>query len=225
MMENGEADFSRDDTRRAVGQAILLNEYLLRRAWGTLFLALALSMFVSNFGVAILGVANSFGVAGSIAATIATSGCGLIVVVWTFKRVGYAAEITHSEDDPAWSRLLGYRFLVPLWGVSNVVSILTIALARAQLPLVFFLIHLGLAVYLYYAASLSFSKGIPGEASVAIGSLALSSIGSIALLSIDTSPGPYAVVWGATIVAWVASGIFARTRPIPESDEEHDGLE
>jgi len=63
------------------------------------------------------------------------------------------------------------------------------------------LIHLGLAVYLYYALSLSFSKRIPGEAVIAIASLSLGSIASIALLSITTSPGPYVLLAGGTILA------------------------
>ena len=225
MMEYGGADVSSEDTRRAVKQAILLNEYLLRRAWGVLFIVLALSMFLSIFGVAILEVARSFGLLGSIAFAVTANGCGLIVILWTFKRVRYAVEITRPERDPAWSRFLGYRLLVPLWVVTNVVSISTVVLAGALLPLVFFLIHLGLAAYLYYALRLSFSKKIPGEGIVAIGSLSLSSIASLALLSIVTGPGPYALLWGATIAAWILSGVFARTRSIPEFEEERSGFE
>lgn len=101
----------------------------------------------------------------------------------------------------------------------------TVVLARVRLPLIDLLIHLGLAFYLYYALRLSFSKKVPAEAFVAIASLSLSSMASIALLSITTSPGPYALLWGATIVAWIFSGIYARTRPIPEFEEERTGLE
>jgi len=66
-MDNGGADVTRDEVRRAVERAILLNEYLLRRAWGILYLALSLSMFLSIFGVPIidsLGVLKSLGVPG-----------------------------------------------------------------------------------------------------------------------------------------------------------------
>ena len=224
MMESREADASHDDVERAVKRAILLNEHLLRRAWGVLFIVLGLSMFISIFGVAILEVARSFGVLGSIAAVMTATGCGLIVILWTFKRVRYAVEITRPESDQAWSRLLGYRLLVPLWIVVNVAAISTVIFASALLPLVYFLIHLGVAAYVYYALRLSFSKRIPIEAVIAIGSLSLSSVASLALLSIVTSPGLYALLWGATIAAWIFSGVFARTRPVPEF-EEPTGLE
>jgi len=227
-MDKGGADVTRDEMRRAVKQAILLNEYLLRRAWGILFLALSLSMFLSIFGVPIidsLGVLKSFGVPGSIAMDMTASGCGIIAILWAFKRVRNTAEITHPEGDRAWSSLLGYRFVVPLWIAINAVAISTIILARGLVPLVVLLIHLGLAFYLYYALRLSFSKKIPAEAVIAIVSLSLSSIASIALLSIVTSPGPYVPLWGATIVAWIFSGVYARTRPIPEFEEERTGLE
>jgi hypothetical protein len=87
------------------------------------------------------------------------------------------------------------------------------------------LIHLGVAVYLYYALSLSFPKKIPAEAVIAVGSLSLSSIASIALLSIVTGTGPFVLLWGATILAWILSGVYARTRPVPEFEEGLTGLE
>ena len=225
MMDDAKADFSRDDTRRAVKQAILLNEYLLRRAWGVLFVVIALSMFFSIFGVAILAAARLFGVAGLVATTLAATGSGLIVILWTFRRVAYTAEITHSKDVPAWSRFLGYRLLVPLWVVANAVAVSTLVLARPEVPSVFFLMHLGIAVYAYYALRLSFSKRIPGEAIIAVGSLALTSVVSIPLLEVARGTGIDVLLWAATIAIWIFSGVFARTRPIPEFAEERTGLE
>jgi len=225
MMDNGAIDVDPAEVRRAVKRAILLNEYLLRRAWGILYLALSLSMFVSSFGTAIIDSLGPIGVASTLPIDVTASGSGLIAILWAFKRVRNSADITHPEGDRAWSRLLGYRFLVPLWIAIEAVAILTIAFASSRVPLVLFLIRLGLAVYLYYGLRLSFSKRIPGEAVIAIGSLSLSSIASVALLSITTSPGPYVLLAGATVIAWLSSGIYARTRPIPEFEEERTGLE
>ena len=222
------ADVPRDEMRGAVKRAILLNEHLLRRAWGILYLALSLSMFLSIFGVPIidsLGVLKSFGILGTLAVDMTASGCGVTAILWAFKRVRNTAEITHPEGERAWARLLGYRFLVPVWISINAVAILTLILASGRTPLVVLLIHLGLAFYLYYALKLSFSKKIPVEALIAVVSLSLSSIASIALLSIITSPGPYVFLWGATIAAWILSGIYARTRSVPEFEEERTGLE
>jgi hypothetical protein len=226
MMDKGGADATRDEMVLAVKRAILLNEYLLRRAWGVLYIVLALSMFLSIFGVPIidsLGVLKSF--SSSIAVDMTASGCGIVVILWAFKRVRDAAEITHPEGNRTWSRLLGYQFVIPIWITINGIVIMTIAVARGRLPLVVLLIHLGLAVYLYYALRLSFTTKIPGEGIIAMASLSVSSIASISLLSITTSPGPYALLWGATIVSWIFSGVYARTRPIPEFEEERTGLE
>jgi hypothetical protein len=225
MMDDAKADVSRDDVRRAVTQGILLNEYLLRRAWGVLYLALSLSMFLSIFGTPIVGSLEPIGLADSIAVDVTAGGCAIAAVLWAFKRVRNTAEITHPGGDRAWSRLLGYRCVVPVWIALNAMVISTIVLARAQVPLVDLLIHLGVAAYLLYALRLSFPKKTPAEAVIAIGSLTLSSIASLALLSIVTSHGPYVLLWGATIAAWMLSGVYARTRPIPEFEEELTGLE
>lgn len=224
MMDDTKVDISLG-TKRAVNQAILLNEYLLRRAWGVLYFAISLSMFLSIFGTPIINSLEPIGFASLIAVDMTASGCGVTAILWAFKRVRNTAEITRPEDDRAWSRLLGYRYVMPMWIAINALVILTIVLAIARLPLVVLLTHLGVAVYLYYALRLSFSKKIPGEAIIAIGSLSLSSIASVALLSVVTSPGPYALLWGATIAAWVFSGVFALTRPIPELLEERTGFE
>jgi hypothetical protein len=226
MMDDGEA--SRDEMRRAVKQAIVLNEYLLRRAWGVLFLALSLSMFLSIFGLPIidsLGALKLLGVSGSLVIDLTASGCGIIAILWAFKRVRNTAEITQPEGDRAWSRLLGYRFVLPLWVSINAIVISTLILARIYVPLVVLLIHLGLAFYLYYALRLSFSRKIPAEAVIAIASLSLSSISSIALLSVTTSSAPFALLWAATIVVWIFAGVYARTRHVPEFEEELTGLE
>ena len=225
MMDNGGADVTSDEVRGAVRKAILLNEYLLRRAWGVLYLALSVSMFLSIFGGPIIDSLVSIGFASMIAMDMTASGCGIIAILWAFKRVRNSADITHPEGDRTWSTLLGYRFVVPLWIAINGLVILTIVLARVQVPLVDLLIHLGVAVYLYYALRLSFSKKIPGEAVIAIGSLSLSSVASLALLSLTTIPGPHALLWLSTIVAWIFSAVYARTRPIPEFEEEPTGLE
>jgi len=225
MMDDAKEAISRDDTKRAVRQAIFLNEYLLRRAWGILFLSLALSIFISSFGSPIIDSLGSIGVASTLPIDMAASGCAIIAILWAFERVRNGADITHLEGDRAWSRLLGYRFVVPLWIATNAVVILTIALDVSRVPLVLFLIRLGLAAYLYYALRISFSKKIPGEALIAIGSLSLSSVASIALLSVVTSPGPIAILWGGTVAAWLFSGVFARSRAIPEFVEERTGLE
>jgi hypothetical protein len=225
MMDDGGADVAPDQMRRAVKHAILLNEHLLRRAWGVLYLVLSFSMFLSTFGTPIIDSLESVGVASTLPIDIIASGSGVIAILWAFKRVRNTADITQPEGDRAWSRLLGYRFVVPLWIVIEAVAILTVAFASSRVPLVLFLIHLGLAVYLYYALRLSFSKRIPGEAAIAIASLSLSSVASIVLLSITASPGPYVLLAGATIIAWLSSGIYARTRSIPEFEEERTGLE
>ena len=190
-----------------------------------MFLSLALSVFISSFGTPIVDSLGSIGVASTLPINMTASGCGIIAILWAFKRVRNSAEITQPEGDRTWSRLLGYRFLVTLWIATNAVVILTIAFAYSLLPMVVFLIRLGLAVLLYYGLRLSFTTRIPADATIAIGSLSLSSITSNALLSIFASPGPYPLLWGATNVVWIISGNLALTRSIPESVEARTGLE
>ena len=227
-MDDGVAYAPREEISQGVKRALLLNEHLLRRAWGVCYVALALSMFFSIFGVPIIGslaIARPLGLLGTITMALAASGCALVAILWAFRPVRNAAMILQPEDNRAWSRLLGYSFLVPLWLGVNGIVVSTLILARAQVPLVDFLVHFGLALYVYYALGLSFAKRIPPEASIAIATLTLSSVSSIALLTVSVTPGIYALLWGATIIVWISSGLYARTRPLPEFEEERTGLE
>jgi DNA-binding MarR family transcriptional regulator len=124
------------------------------------------------------------------------SGLGVAAILWAFRRVRNTAEITQIEGGRTWAMLLGYSYIVPAWIALNALVILAIVLARAKVPLVVSLIQLGVAVYLYYALRLSFSRKIPGEAAVTIGSLVVGSVATIALLSITTRPGVYVLIWG-----------------------------
>ena len=105
MMENNGT--SHDEMRLAVKRAILLNEHLLRRAWGVLYLAFALSMFLSIFAFPILNSVERLGVIGGMAMSMTASGCAIIAILWAFKRVRNSAEITRPEDDRAWSGFFG----------------------------------------------------------------------------------------------------------------------
>ena len=121
-MDNAGVSVSPDEIKRALRQAFALNEYLLRQAWGSLYIVLALSMFLSIFGLSIVEALGAVNLSGVLVVDVTASGSGLIVILWAFKRVRNTAEITHP-DDQAWARLLGYRFLVPIWLASNAGSI------------------------------------------------------------------------------------------------------
>jgi hypothetical protein len=100
MMDDAKAVIPRDETKRAVKQAILLNEYLLHRAWGILFFALSLSVFISTFGTPIVDSLGSFGVASTLPIDMAASGCGIIAILWAFNRVRNSAEIRQAAQWP-----------------------------------------------------------------------------------------------------------------------------
>jgi hypothetical protein len=88
-------------------------------------------------------------------------------------------------------------------------------LIRQRASLVLLLIYLGLEVYLYYALKLSFPEKIPFEGIIATAFFGASTLLSIALMPFVNNAAVYALLWLATIVAWVFAAEYARTRPIP----------
>ena len=181
---------------------------------GVLYAALSLAMFVTIFvtpsepTIAIRFVVN-----------IAASGTALIAILWEFKRARNTAEIRNAIVDRRWSKPLGYRVLLPLWVAIYAILILTVIFLRPQAVSVILVIYAALAVSVYYALRLSFPLRLPPEGIVALSSLAVAAMGSIAFLPFVRDSAPYAILWGATIAALALAAVYARTRPPPAPTE------
>lgn len=209
-----EAAVSPREIKKIAERALVLQSYLLRRAWAVLYAALSLAMFVTIFvtpsepTIAIRFVVN-----------IAASGTALIAILWEFKRARNTAEIRNAIVDRRWSKPLGYRVLLPLWVAIYAILILTVIFLRPQAVSVILVIYAALAVSVYYALRLSFPLRLPPEGIVALSSLAVAAMGSIAFLPFVRDSAPYAILWGATIALWLLAAAYARTRPPPAPTE------
>ena len=207
------------EIREVAQRALVLQRYLLRRAWGVLFATWSVALFLTNFGApfeALLGLS----VVERIAVSTLASGAALTITLRAFKRVRDTVEIRRLVNDGKWRRVLGYRVLVPAWVAVYVILFLSIFLFGVQGdPFVLALfVHLAYAAFwafYYYALELSFEGKIPAE-----GKAALSLFGVATAVSIlnDLSlriTGVYVLLWGATIIVWVASAFYARRQPVP----------
>jgi hypothetical protein len=204
-------------------RALVLQSYLLRRSWGVLYLALSASMFVSIFLVPALfgplGLSSESPLILKLGTSMTASGAAVIAILWTFKRTRDSAEIRNTLNEGRWSRPLGYRVVVPLWVAIYTALILILVFFEPLAAAADLFVHAALAVYLYYALRLSFPLKLPTESIVALAFLVVATIASIALLPFVRDTAPYGILWGSTIVVWLAAARYARTRPVPGAME------
>jgi hypothetical protein len=207
------------EIREVAERALVLQRYLLRRAWGVLYATWSVALFLTNFGApfeALLGLP----VVERIAVSTLASGAALTITLRAFGRVRDTAEIRGLVTDGKWRRVLGYRVLATLWVAVYAVLFFLIVLFRVQEdPFVLVLYVHGVYAlfwaFMYYALGLSYGRKMPVEGIAVLTSFGVATAGSILNdLSLRTS-GVYALLWGATIVVWVVSAFYARRQPVP----------
>jgi hypothetical protein len=202
------------EIRSIAEKALALQSYVLRRSWGALYAVWASSMLVTIF---VSPVEADLGL--RIAINVVVSGSALAAVLWTFRRARDTAEVRYAIFDNAWSKPLGYRFLVPIWIAIYAVDILTVIFFRPGVVYVQLSVYALLVAYCYYALRLSFPDGFPAEGIIALSSLAFAALASIALLPFVSGTEPYGVLWATTIGLWLVAAAYARTRRPPRIPE------
>jgi hypothetical protein len=207
------------EIREVAQWALVLQRYLLRRAWGVLYATWSVALFLTNFGgpfEVLLGLSELE----RIAVSTLASGAALIITLRAFRRVRGTAEIRGLVIEGRWREVLSYRVLATLWvAVYAVLFFLILPFGVQGDPFVLVLyVHGVYAVFwafMYYALGLSYGRKMPPEGIAVLSSFGVATAGSILNdLSLRTS-GVYALLWGVTIVVWVVSAIYARRQPVP----------
>ena len=142
------------------------------------------------------------------------SGIALTITLRTFKRVRTTAQIRSLVFEGKWKRVLGYRVLVPAWVAAYAILILLIFVFGIQAGLVVPVVYVAFWAYLYYALRLSFPKS-PIEGIAAFTSFGIATAGTILMELSSLIAGVYGLLWGVTLVVWVVSALYARTRTPP----------
>jgi hypothetical protein len=221
-----EAPTSPADIKRVAEEALRIQRHLLRRAWGVLYATYSVSIFVAVFSSALayaIGLADEYTLAAHVAVAMMASGAALTVTLHAFGRVRDTVEVRSLVFDAGWASVLRYRVLVPVWIAIYAVVIVSMVLLNDHVGLLVLVIYAGFWGLLYYALGLSFPEGPPFEGVAALSSFGVAIAGSvILLLSVGVSAEVvriYGLLWGATVIIWAASALYARTRKPSEAPE------
>ena len=207
-------------------KAFQLQRHLLRRAWGVLYATYCVAVFLTVFSSVVayvLGLAADYTLAAHVAVDTLASGGALVVTLHAFGRIQDTAQIRALVFDGGWSKVLRYRVLVPVWVAVYLVVLLAMPLFIDKVAFLILVIYTGFWGFLYYAQTLSFPGRLPREGIAALASFGTAIAGSVILvLSVSLSRevlDVYGLLWGAMVVVWAVSAVYARTRKLPASPE------
>lgn len=200
-------------------KALRLQRHLLRRAWGALYAAYSVSMFLAVFGglfIALPGLPVEELVAEHLAVSMLASALALTVTLWAFKRVRDTAEIRNFVVGGRWTRVIEYRVLMPAWVAVYAIVLSSFFVFGSQAGAgVVLAVYAAFWGFLLYAQRLSFPGNLPAESIATLSSFGIAVAGTIVntlsvnVLALD------GLLWGAMVVVWVASAFYARTRGLP----------
>ena len=200
-------------------EALQLQRHLLRRAWGVLYATYSVAFFLTLFSSVVaysLGLSAEYTPAEHVALDMLASGTALAVTLRAFGRVRDTAKIHSLVLGGELARVLRYRVLVPTWVAVYAVVTTSMFLFSDRAGLFVLVIYAGFWGFLYYALRLSFPRRLPSEATAALALFGIAIAGSVVLLLSVSKPlevaSIYGLLWGATVVGWAASALYARTR-------------
>ena len=222
----GEIAGSPFEIREIAEEALELQRHLLRRAWGVLYATYSVAFFLTLFSSMLayaLGLAAEYTSAAHVAVDMLASGAALMLTLRAFGRIRDTAKIRSLVLGGGLAKVLRYRVLVPTWVAVYAVVIPLMFLFGDRVGLLLLVIYAGFWGFLYYALRLSFPRSLPREATAALALFGIAIAGSVVLLLSISKQGEvaniYGLLWGATVVGWAFSALYARTRKFSAASE------
>jgi hypothetical protein len=213
-------DISQEQIKQVAERALVIERYILKRAWGLSFALSAaetgLVTFLPLFFV-IFRLSSDVGFFVIIGINAAISLAELIVVSWIFKKAYNAMMVRREIADSIWTKLLRLPWSIIIWGVYIAVDLTAFFfLFHRALDIIFGL--LVTAIFpLYFALKVSFPERLPHETKYVLATFAICSSSSliISLLGIART-FPYLVIWGIMFVMflWASISIYRQKPPI-----------
>ena len=211
------------EIREITDRALLIQRFLLRRAWGVLYAALSISMFVTVFWVPIAALLrlSEFAIVPLVIVHMLPSGAAVFVILLAFRRIRDTAEIHNIVTGSKWNKVLGYKYIVSIWVAIYAIVIASIIFTGAVSSLLLLSIYVAVWGYFYYALRLSFPNRLPSEGIAALSSLGIAAVGSIVvLLFFPEIRSIIGILWGANILVWVTAAVYARALRPRDAVEE-----
>ena len=208
--------------RRIADQALNLQEYILRRAWGLAYginaAIIAVVLFLPLV-VRAAGFSEAYGLLPRILVNTAVSLVGDVVEIWVFKRILDTSRVTRAVKGSLWAKTMRPGAVLAIFGIYIAVLLGALVFLRPEFLVLLFALEAGLLPVFYLGLRVSFPSRLPVEGVVALGGFALATLGSLAISLLKPSPGGYGLLWTVALVGFLLAFVRARSAPRPVPPE------
>ncbi len=215
---------SREQVKHIAERALVIERYILRRAWGSGYAVAAADIAIITFlSVALqaAGFTSNYGLAVRLAVNTAVSLTALAVMSRIFKKAYDAMQVRRVITDSIWTKLLRPFWTAVFFLVYYVPIIVAILFLRPEASLVLFGVLATTTLSLFFVLKVSFPERLPKESKAVLAAYAVSTLGSlIFFLSNARYLVVYLGLWAFAVAVFAWASVYARRQKAPDLPED-----
>ena len=216
-------DVSPEQIKRVAEKALVIEQYILERAWGLCYAAVAAEIVLITFLPSIilfLGVSAGYFLIFAIVVNTAVSIVGAAMIAWIFKKAYNSMLVRREIVDSKWTKLLKPSWIALVWTTYYLPILTAIFLLRHEF-LVFRFGLLATTVFpLIFALKGSFPERLPRESIAVVSALTIYTLGGFVVSLLKANAGFYLILWVIFLVVLILAFAHARRRKPPNSMED-----
>jgi hypothetical protein len=216
-------DVSPEQIKRVAEKALVLERYILQRAWGLCYAAVAAEIVLIPFLpliILLLGVSAGDFLVVALVVNTAVSIVGAAMVAWIFKKAYNSMLVRREIADSIWTKLLRPSVIALVWTTYYLLILAAIFLLGHEF-LVFRFGLLATTVFpLFFALKGSFPERLPHESIAVLSALTVYTLGGFVVALLKANVGFYLVFWVIFLAVLILASAYARRRKPPAALED-----
>jgi hypothetical protein len=215
-------DISPEQIKQVAERALVIERYILERAWGLCYAAVAAEIVLIPFLpliVLFLGLSAGYFLVVAIVINTAVSIVGAAMIAWIFKKAYNSMLVRREIVDSIWTKLLRPSWIALVWTAYYLPILAAIFLLRHDF-LIFRFGLLATTVFpLFFALKGSFPERLPRESIAVLLALTIYTLGGFVVSLLKANAGFYLILWVIFLVVLILASAHARRRKPPNSLE------
>ncbi len=216
-------DVSPEQIKQVAEKALVIERYILERAWGLCYAAVASEIVLISFLPLIvlsLGLSTGYFLVVAIVVNTAISIVGATMIAWIFKKSYNSMVVRRIIVDSIWTKLLRPSWIALVWTVYYMPILAAIFLLRHEFLVFRFGLLATTVIPLIFALKGSFPERLPRESIAVVSALAIYTLGGFVVSLLKANTGFYLFLWVIFLVVLILAFAVARKRKPPNFTED-----
>jgi hypothetical protein len=209
-------DVSPGQIKRVAQRALVIERYILRRAWGLCYAVIGVEITLNLFLLPIFhafGIASDNPLAFGVGINSVVSVVGLALVAWILKKAYSVMLIRREIAESIWIRVYTRPAILALVWIAYYVPIIAgIFFLRPHALAIDFGLLVTSSFPFYFVLKFSFPEQLPRESVAVLATFFVCALGSFATAILNARPVFYYVFWVAMIAVSLWASAYARTQ-------------